>query len=96
MVENVGIGAASKDGSHLVIRDSSIHSARIAGLLAYIKKQEYEGASIVAETVSFGADTVKARAQANSVITIDGENVPSEEMDIDQLYRTIISSGLKQ
>ena len=94
-IENVGTGAASKDGSHLVIEDSSIQSSRIAGLLAYIKKPEYEPATIEAENIIFRANTIRARAQTGSTITIDGEVVPTEDLDVEELYLTMMNSQLK-
>ena len=37
-IQNVSIGAASKDGSHLFISDSKLIDIKKAGLMAYIKK----------------------------------------------------------
>ena len=41
LIESVGTGAAAKDGSTLTIENSTIKSAQVAALMAYIKKPEF-------------------------------------------------------
>ncbi len=43
----------------------------------------------------FDGVPVQARAQKNSVITIDGEPVPTEDVDVAELYDTVMKKGLQ-
>lgn len=95
-IEDVGTGAASKDGSSLNISGSSVKNARIAGLMAYVKKSEYGPGRIEALDLAFDAASVKARAQKGSVITIDGEPVPAEDVNVSELYNTVMKKGLQK
>ena len=94
-IEGVGTGAASKDGSSLKLSESTIKNARTAGLMAYIKKPEYGPGQIAVQDLVFDGVPVQARAQKNSVITIDGEPVPTEDVDVAELYDTVMKKGLQ-
>lgn len=95
IIEDVGTGAASKDGSSLILSKSTIKNARIAGLMAYIKKPEYGPGQIAVQDLAFDGVHVRARAQKNSVITIDGAPVPTEDVDVAELYDTVMKKGLQ-
>jgi len=91
IIEQVGIGAASKDSSKLEISNSIINQAGNAGLMAYIKKPaEFGPARIDARDMKFIGTSVRARTQIGNSITIDGIPVPTEEIDVKQLYETIM------
>jgi hypothetical protein len=91
IIEHVGTGAASKDSSELEISNSTINQAENAGLMAYIKKPAQFGpARIDAKAMKFIGTNVPAQAQKGSSITIDGVPVTTEEIDVDQLYKTIM------
>jgi hypothetical protein len=94
-IESVGTGAASKDGSSLKLSESTIKNARTAGLMAYIKKPEYGPGQIAVQDLAFDGVPVQARAQKNSVITIDGTPVPTEDVDVAELYDTVMKKGLQ-
>ncbi|MDX2486590.1 MAG: CotH kinase family protein [Gammaproteobacteria bacterium] len=94
-IEGVGTGAASKDGSSLKLSESTIKNVRTAGLMAYIKKPEYGPGQIAAQDLAFEGVRVQARAQKNSVITIDGAPVPTEDVDVAELYSTVMKKGLQ-
>ena len=97
IIEHVGTGAASKDSSQLEISNSTINQAENAGLMAYIKKPaEFGPASIDARDMKFIETTVRARAQKGSSITIDGVPVTTEEIDVDQLYKTIMKPARRK
>ena len=64
-IEDVSIGAASKDGSRLLISDSKMEGIEKAGLMAYIKKPIYGTAEIVAKDLSFNS-TKNNNSYANS------------------------------
>jgi hypothetical protein len=95
VIRDTGTGAASKDGSHLRISDSSIQETRTAALMAYAKKPEYGPATITAARLETGSQALVARAQLGSAISVDGVDVDAEEIDIDALYRTTMRSGTK-
>jgi hypothetical protein len=97
IIEHVGIGAASKDSSELEISNSTINQAENAGLMAYIKKPaEFGPARINARDIKFNGTNVRARAQNGSSITIDGIPVPTEEIDVGQLYKTIMKPARRK
>ena len=85
-MEKIGIGAASKDGSHLSISNSNIKYANIAGLMAYVKKPEYGPAAIDAHDITFTGTDVHAKAQKGSSITLEGKQIETVKMDIKRLY----------
>jgi len=93
IIEDVGTGAASKDGSGLSLSESTIKNARIAGLMAYIKKPEYGPGRIAAQQLEFEDVSVPARVQKNSVILINGTPVPTEDVDVEELYDTVMKKG---
>ncbi len=94
-IRNAGTTAASKDGSELILKDTQIDGVRVAGLMAYIKKPEYGPARIEAENVSFADVSTQARAQKGSVILLDGEAVDTVDLNVKQMYKTVMKKGLK-
>lgn len=86
VIESVGIGVASKDLSTVFISQSEITAAEHAALAAYIKKNEYGPAEIVAEELTVKSTATYALAQTDSRITIDGDVVESQDFDVDLLY----------
>jgi hypothetical protein len=94
--EHVGTGAASKDGSQLDISDSAIKYAENAGLMVYIKKSEFGPASINGRNLTFVGTAIQARAQKGNFITIDGAPIETEDINVEELYRTIMKPGLRK
>jgi hypothetical protein len=94
-IANVGTGAAAKDGSTLTIKDSTIRAASFAALTAYIKKPEYGPATITADNVTIEATETAALAQTGNQITVDGEAVAEQDVDVDALYETVMRKGLR-
>jgi hypothetical protein len=92
-IQQTGTGAASKDGSKLDISNATIKQANNAGLMAYVKKPEFGSARIEASNLTFIATASQALAQKGSVIAIDGKPVESEDVDVEQLYRTVMKKG---
>ena len=86
IIKNVSIGAASKDGSRIFISDSKLTGIEKAGLLAYIKKSEYGPAEITAESLVFDSSAKQAIVQNKNKIIIDGVEVPSESLNVKELY----------
>jgi hypothetical protein len=95
-IDRAGTAAASKDGSILRIDDSTIRRSRHADLMAYVKKPEYGYAGIEAHNLTFAGSAPRARAQKGSTITIDGMAVETEDLDVAQLYKSIMRKGLSR
>jgi hypothetical protein len=95
-INTVGIGAASKDASHLEISDSVIKKTKQAGLMAYVKKPEYGPAEIKAVNLVFMDTPHSAKSQKGSNIIIDGKPVATEDIDVNYMYKTVMKSGTKQ
>ena len=95
-IEHVGTGAASKDGSSLEIRNSTIKQVENAGLMAYVKKPEFGHARIEASNINFVGQIAQARVQKGSAVILDGTQVESEDVDVEQLYETTMKAGLRR
>jgi hypothetical protein len=92
-MQNVGTGAASKDGSILTLSDAQINGASFAGLTAYIKKPEYGPASIQASNVVIRDAEESVLVQTGSVVELDGERIETRDVDVDALYDTVMRKG---
>lgn len=95
-IQNVAVGAASKDGSQLDISDSVIKNAREAGLMAYVKKPEYGPAEIRGTNLVFMDTPNSAKSQNGNSIVIDGQTVATEDIDVKNMYKTVMKSSLKK
>jgi hypothetical protein len=85
-IESVGTGMASKDGSEVLVEDSQLCKVTYAALMAYVKKNEYGPARLVARNVVMKKVGRPALAQLGSQIEIDGELQVAEKLDVDELY----------
>ena len=94
-IMNVGVGAASKDGSTLTLKKSSIDSAKIAGLMSYRKKHEYDFAKLDASIVSIKNTVNKALVESGSQMVLNNSNIESTNIDISNLYDTVMKSSLR-
>jgi hypothetical protein len=90
---DVGVGAACKDASDLVLLDSRIAGARVAGLMAYIKKPEYGPAAVEARNVTVEGTERSAWVQVGSRVTLNGRRVETEKIDVEKLYETVMTQG---
>lgn len=91
---SAGTAAASKDGSYLELSGMVVDNVTFAGLMAYIKKPEYgKAASIKAENVTFKPAGPVGRVQNGNTIELDGEMLPTEDLDVDLLYETVMRKG---
>ena len=95
-INGAGTGAASKDDSKLEITASTIRNARVAGLMAYIKKPEYGPGHIISSAIKFGDGFEKTRAQKGSFISIDNKPVTETDFDVKELYKTVMKPGLRK
>lgn len=93
IIDMAGTGAASKDGSTLNISNSIIKNSEYAGLITYVKKHAYGSANIHAGKMTFKNNTHPVLSQKGSSIILDGIAVENEDIDVRQLYRTIMKKG---
>jgi len=84
-VLQAGIGIASKDLSTVIAQEGTISDTRI-GLAAYTKKPVFGGGTLIATHVDLIGVERAALAQTGSLIRLDGENQPTEELDVKSLY----------
>jgi hypothetical protein len=82
------IGAASKDRSTLEIDGFEVDRAENYGLAAYVKKPEYGASRIVARGLRVReAGRSLWIAQEGCTIEVDGKPIPTQPIDVDDLYR---------
>lgn len=96
VIANAATGAASKDGSRLIVEGADISNASVSGLMAYVKKQEYGPASIVARGMLFRGNKRDAWSQTNNTITINDKPVVVQNIDVDRLYETAMKPARKR
>ena len=96
VIEQVGTAAASKDGSYLDISDSSIKDAYNAGLMAYIKKAEFGPGHIKGDKLTFNGTATEAIAQKGSNIILNGNQIESVDVDVKELYKTVMKPGMRR
>lgn len=87
-VKNAGTGIASKDDSFVKISDSVLEDIPHVAAMAYTKKSEFGGSRLVSENVlvvNSGRDYI---AQKRSSITVDGEKIRPEKINIDDIYKS--------
>lgn len=94
VMEDIGIGVASKDGSQVEIMNTTIIRAKYSGLMAYIKKSEYGSTELEAEGMSILETDTIAVSQFGSVLTLDGERVPGQFIDVEKMYATAMKPGV--
>ena len=95
VVEDSGVGAASKDRSRLEISDSTINKAYTAALMTYTKKPEYGPADLVASNVEILETTNPAKVQQGNSMTLNGETIQPEVLDVENLYKTTMKGSQK-
>ena len=83
---NMGIGAAAKDLSTLVLNDSTIENAKVAGLAAYIKKSVFGPSSIEAENVQILKTATETLVQTGSSVIWNGKEQDTKDLNVKTLY----------
>ncbi len=87
LAEDVSIGVASKDRSEVEVEGLTVRAARNYALAAFVKKPEYGPARLVARGVRIeGAGRAPALAQTGCALAIDGQPVPTEDVDVEASY----------
>jgi hypothetical protein len=95
-MERVGTAAVSKDNSHLTLTNAKIIQTKTAGLMAYTKKKEYGPGTIVASQLEMQSVASLAVSQKGSRIFIDGEDIEETDLNVKELYATLMKSGNKK
>lgn len=95
VMRDVGAGAVSKDGSSLELRATEIHDARVAALMAYVKKPEYGPGQLTANDVRLYGAGSQPRVQDGSSLSVDGETIATEALDVDALYETAMKKAAR-
>ncbi len=88
-INNSSIGVASKDSSHVSISNSLITEIQVAGLMAYVKKQEYGPGSIKADNIVFSNTILEAKVQTGSRTLLNGVEITPENFGVEQLYKKL-------
>lgn len=86
LIHDVAIGIASKDLSQVTASQCTIQQATIAGLAAFVKKKEHGTARIQATGITLADGSPRAIAQLGSSISLNGEQVLPQDLDVDELY----------
>jgi hypothetical protein len=95
-IDSCGTGAAAKDGSRLRLTNSRISNSRISALMAYIKKPEFGIAEVIAANLQLDGNRAVAVVQTGSRISLDGEDFTPADIDVDELYDTVMRPGLRR
>jgi hypothetical protein len=85
-IEKVSIGAASKDGSVLVLEDSYVSEATTAAVSAYTKKPVYGPAQARIDRVEMQNVATKTLVQMGSRATVDGVDAVEQPFDTDIMH----------
>ena len=84
----MGLGIVSKDRSEVVVDGTTIREVRAYGLAAYTKKPEFGPSQLRAKGVTIeGAALGDALSQTGCTVTLDGNRVAEQDVDVEQLYR---------
>ena len=83
---DVSVGVAAKDGSEVEVSGLAVE-ARNYALAAFVKKAEYGPSRLTAHGLTIGATgRGKAIAQTGCVLELDGERVPTRDIDVEASY----------
>lgn len=88
-INNSSVGIASKDKSNADVINSLIKNSKYAPLMAYVKKQEYGGATISVLNTNI-ENQESAKRDIDSSIIIDGKIIKNTKVDTEELYDTIM------
>ena len=91
IINNIGVGVASKDGSNVKIQNLKIQNYKLAALMTYNKKDFYEHPYLEVDNIEIPITPKKTFiAQENSKMIIDNKNIDTEKLNIKKLYQTDI------
>lgn len=88
IINDIGVGIASKDGSSVFATKVSIRGSQLAPAMAYIKKDFYGQPSLNFESSDISKDRIIA--QNGSKIFFDGVKLKTQKIDVDELYESSV------
>jgi hypothetical protein len=89
-VDSVGVGVASKDGSFVQINNSRFSNYTLNALMSYQKKSHYKKSSLIGMNIGFDNKENSYSRQKNSIMTLNGNLVQENEINVDLLYENEI------
>ena len=92
-ITNALVGVAAKDGSHVSAYLNDLRDSGLRDFMAYNKKPEYSSPSI--EIFSNDKRQFSVTAATGSSVYYNGQQIAAEEVDVDQLYDTVMKSSRK-
>jgi hypothetical protein len=85
-LRNTAIGITSKDGSKVTVKDSTIESYDLFGVMSYVKKDFYLQKPSIELMNCIVDDGARYLRQTGSSMTVDGKNIAESQFDVDLLY----------
>ncbi len=89
-IKDVGVGIASKDGSHVEAINNSIINSGLYDLMTYTKKDFFSFSSL--NYLSKKDESITSLRQVNTKLEINNLIMPEVILDVDSLYQTEIMS----
>ena len=88
LCDGVALGIAAKDRSQVTVNGMTIRNARNYALTAFVKKPEYGAAQLTATNLTIeGSGLGEFLVQTGCSLSVDGESIPSQDLDVKQLYK---------
>ena len=87
------VGVAAKDGSKVVADNNEFRDSGLRDFMAYTKKPEYPYPRI--DISSRDKRVLSILSSLGSTVYYNGDPIASEEIDVDQLYNTVMKSSRK-
>ena len=87
-IDEVGVGIASKDGSHVYVFKSSIKNTEFSPAMTYVKKSFYGLPELIIESTEI--DNKKVIAQTGTRLIIDGVNIKTQNINVEKMYNSTV------
>ena len=87
-IDAVGVGIASKDGSHVYVFKSSIKNTEFSPAMTYVKKSFYGLPELIIESTEI--DNKKVIAQTGTRLIIDGVNIKTQNINVEKMYNSTV------
>ena len=86
VIDNIGVGIASKDASAVRAQALNISNYSLNALMTYEKKSFYNYPELHAKNIVFDSKQNAYLSQIGTTMTIDGENIFQKDIDVDEMY----------
>jgi hypothetical protein len=84
---DIGVGIVSKDGSDILVANTTVSDYRLNAAMSYVKKDFYGLPSIVLKECKCGQGNPYVR-QKGTLMTVDGVEVSETEVNVEKLYKS--------